>query len=298
MSMRRVGFAALGDLWSILAALVYVMAASPALAGPFDDAMAAFEKGDYATALKLFQPLADQGDAGAETQLGLMYDLGLGASQDYAQAMSLFHKAADQGDANAQENLGEMYFFGNGVAPDYALAAKWYLRAANQGDAIALYKLGLMYAKGQGVPQDNVQAYRWLSQAVPRYPAGKDRDDATTALNVVAKNMTPAEIAEAQKPMPAVLDGDIIGTWEIQVNGGRWVWEIDPDSTYKFHSEAPDGAPPHSGAFSASGGHWSLQATNGYSDSGTYTVQALDSLVITGRLGTGTWHRSRSATNN
>ncbi len=282
----------------VLAVLVCVTAPSAAMAGPYDDAMAAFEKGDYATALKLFQPLADQGDAGAQTQLGLMYDLGLGVSQDYARAMSLFHEAADQGDVTAQQDLGEMYFFANGVAQDYALAAKWYLRSANQGDAIALYKLGLMYAKGQGVPQDNVQAYRWLNQAVSRYPAGKDRDDATTALNVVAKTMTPAEIAEAQKPMPAVIDGDITGTWEIPVNGGRWVWEIDPDGTYRFHSEASDGAPSHSGTFSASGGHWSLQATNGYSDGGSYTVQAPDSLVITGRLGTGTWHRSPGATNN
>ena len=280
------------------ATLVYVMAVSPALAAPFDDAMAAFDRGDYATALKLFEPLADQGDIGAQVQLGLMYDMGLGVTQDYGKAVSLFRKAADQGDGIAQQDLGEMYFYGNGVAQDYALAAKWYLRSADQGNAISLYKLGLMYAKGQGVPQDYVQAYKWLNQAVLRYPAGKDRDDATTALNVVAKNMSPAEIAEAQKPLPAIVDGDTVGTWQIPVNGGRWVWEIDADGTYKFHSEASDGAAPHAGTFSASGGHWSLQATNGYSDGGTYTVQAPDSLIITGRLGTGTWHRSPSATNN
>lgn len=89
----------------------------------------------------------------------------------------------------------------------------------------------------------------------------------------------------------AVLDQDTIGTWEIPVNPGRWVWEIGPRGTYEFHSEAPDGAAPHAGKFSASGGVWSLQATNGYTDGGTYVFQPPDTLVATGRLGTAAWHR-------
>ena len=282
----------------LTAGLACLLAAPAVLAGPLEDGMDAYDKGDYATALKLFQPLADQGDAGGETELGLMYNFGMGVPQDYAKAVTLFSKAADQGDAIAQQDLAEMYFFGNGVAQDYPLAAKWYLRSANQGNAISLYKLGLMYAKGQGVPQDNVQGYRLLTEAMSRYPAGKDRDDATNAVNVVAKHMTPAEIAEAQKPLPAIVDGDIVGTWQIPVTGGRWVWEIDADGTYKFHSEASDGAAPHSGSFTASGGRWSLQATSGYSDGGSYSFQGLDALVATGRLGTGTWHRLASAANN
>jgi TPR repeat protein len=282
----------------ILVALLWVMAASPVAADPYDDGMTAFKKGDYSNAIKLFEPLADEGDSRAEIQLGVIYYLGLGTPQDYAKAAMLYRKAADQGNANAQQDLAELYFFGDGVAQDYGLAAKWYLRAANQGNAISLYKLGLMAAKGQGVPQDNVQAYRWLKEAVSRYPAGADRDSATTALNAVGKNLTAAELAEAQRPIPVAIDADTVGTWEIQANGGKWVLDIDADGTYKFHSEAPDGVAPHVGTFSANEGHWSLQATNGYSDGGSYTFQPPDSLVMSGRLGTGTWRRSASATSN
>jgi TPR repeat protein len=281
-----------------LVAVLCAMAASPVAADPFGDAMAAFNKSDYANAIKLFEPLADQGDPRAEIQLGIIYYLGLGTSKDSAKAAMLYRKAADQGNAIAQQDLAELYFFGDGVAQDYGLAAKWYLRAANQGNAISLYKLGLMAAKGQGIPQDNVQAYRWLKEAVSRYPSGTDRDSAMTALNVVGKNLTAAELAEAQRPIPLAIDADTVGTWEIQANGGRWILEIDADGTYKFHSEAADGVAPHAGTFSANEGRWSLQATNGYSDGGSYTFQPPDSLVMSGRLGTGTWRRSASATSN
>lgn len=95
----------------------------------------------------------------------------------------------------------------------------------------------------------------------------------------------------------ADVDPNTVGRWELAVNGGRWVWEIDPNGTYKFHSEAPDGVAPHVGTFSASGGVWSLQATNGYTDSGTYSFQPPGSLVVTGHLGTATWLHPANAAN-
>ena len=58
---------------------------------------------------------------------------------------------ADQGDAYAQYNLGLMYATGQGVTQDFTQAAAWYCKAADQGDAYAQYNLGLMYAAGQGV---------------------------------------------------------------------------------------------------------------------------------------------------
>jgi TPR repeat protein len=68
--------------------------------------MAALQRGDYAMAMRLIRPLAEQGDAGAQTDLGVIYDTGLGVPQDYAQAVVWYHKAADQGDAGALFNLG------------------------------------------------------------------------------------------------------------------------------------------------------------------------------------------------
>jgi uncharacterized protein len=84
--------------------------AGSASAGPSEDAGAAYNKGDYATALRLVRPLAERGHATAQNNLGFMYDKGQGVPQDYAAAMGWYRKAAEQGDANAQYNLGSLYY--------------------------------------------------------------------------------------------------------------------------------------------------------------------------------------------
>ena len=68
----------------------------------------AFERGDYATALREWTPLAEQGDADAQYNLGLMYEQGWGVSQDYRTAVKWYTLAAEQGDAYAQTNLKEI----------------------------------------------------------------------------------------------------------------------------------------------------------------------------------------------
>ena len=89
-----------------LAAIILVLSfAAPVAAGPFEDAAAAYGRGDYATALQLFRPLADQGNAGAQFNLGVMYAKDQGVPQNYAEAVRWYRLAADQGDANAQNNL-------------------------------------------------------------------------------------------------------------------------------------------------------------------------------------------------
>ena len=87
---------------------------------------AAFEAGDYATALKEWRPLAEQGDAIAQYYLGLMYATGQGVPLNYETAMKWYTLAADQGDADAQCNLGLMYATGQGVPQNYETAVKWY----------------------------------------------------------------------------------------------------------------------------------------------------------------------------
>jgi TPR repeat protein len=88
------------------------------------------------------------------------YDTG-----DYSLALDEFTPLAEQGDASAQYNLGEMYRRGDGVPQDFATAMKWYTLAAEQGNASAQYTLGLMYYNGQGVPQDYVYAQMWWNIA-------------------------------------------------------------------------------------------------------------------------------------
>ncbi len=67
----------------------------------------------------------------------MMYTEGQGVRQDYQQAFAWYQKAAEQGNAGAQNNLGLMYYNGKGVEQDYIKALEWYQKAAEQGDAKA-----------------------------------------------------------------------------------------------------------------------------------------------------------------
>jgi hypothetical protein len=93
------------------------------------------------------------------------------------------------------------------------------------------------------------------------------------------------------------VDPAVVGTWEFPMNPGRWVWEIAANGTYEFHTEAPDGAPSHAGSFVANGGTWTLLSIAGYADTdgGTYLMQGPNTMVMTGKLGTGAWQRITSA---
>ena len=130
--------------------VVLVCASSAARADDYEDGAAAARHGDYATALKLLSPLAQNGHATAQYNLGEMYYNGNGVAQDYKEAMKWYRLAADQGLAGAQNILGYMYFIGRGVTQDYNEAVKWYRLAADQGLAGAQYFTGLLYYKGRG----------------------------------------------------------------------------------------------------------------------------------------------------
>jgi TPR repeat protein len=84
---------------------------------------------------------------------------------DFKEAVRWYRMAAEQGEAKAQFNLGVMYAKGQGVPQDFKEAMQWYYLAAMQGDADAQHNLGVMYAKGEGVPQDYVLAYMWFNLA-------------------------------------------------------------------------------------------------------------------------------------
>ncbi len=165
----------------------------------FNAGVTAYKLGDYATALREWRPLAKQGNAKAQYNLGHMYRYGLGVPQDDAEAWGWWRKAAWQGNAGAQSNLGVMYRKGQGVPQDDAEAVGWWRKAAEQGHATAQYNLGFMYGKGLAVPQDYVQVNMWFNLAASRFPPGEDRDRVVKNRDIIAKMMTPAQISEAQK---------------------------------------------------------------------------------------------------
>ena len=104
-----------GMVISILIAVIAAMGSVPVNAGSFEDAVAAHEEGDYLTAYALWLPLAQQGNAAAQFNLGNMFRNGNGVRQDLVEANRWYKKAAEQGHAWAQTNLGAMYANGLGV---------------------------------------------------------------------------------------------------------------------------------------------------------------------------------------
>ena len=119
---------------SIILALGFVVAGGVAAVGQdFEKGAAAAQSGDFATALKEWQPLAEQGHADAQYNLGMIYQNGYGVIQDYAEAVRWYRLAAEQGFANAQNNLGVTYETGQGVLQNNILSHMWYNIASENG---------------------------------------------------------------------------------------------------------------------------------------------------------------------
>ena len=183
----------------LLTLLFSISMAVTACEKQFEDAVATYQRGDYAKAYLLFKPTAEKGDASAQYALGVMYANGQGVPQDYTEAVKWYRRAAEQGDAMAQYNLGVMYDNGQGVPQDYTEAVKWYRKAAEQGEAQAQVNLGVMYYNGHGVPQDYVLAHMWFNLAFSPASKGEEREMAGENRDIVASKMTPAQIAEAER---------------------------------------------------------------------------------------------------
>ena len=152
----------------------------------------AYDMGDYETALTEWQPLADEGLAGAQFGIGLLYANGFGVPLDDDQALKWYSLAAEQGLGAAQCNLAVMHANGWGVPQSSEEAFKWYSLAAEQGVVPAQVNLAKMYSGGYGVELDNVQSLKWHDIAIKigdNMPTSR-RDD-------VARAMSAEEVAQA-----------------------------------------------------------------------------------------------------
>jgi uncharacterized protein len=174
--------------------LLTLLAGTPAFSADFQKGLTALKSGDFVTAVREWRPLAKQGNANAQSYLGVMYENGLGVLQDYKTAVKWYRLAAEQGDASAQTNLGVMYSNGTGVLQDYKTAVKWYRLSAEQGNAGAQNNLGTMYDNGTGVLQDYVRAHMWFNIA-----ASSGNTNAPKNRDIVAKRMNSNQIETAQK---------------------------------------------------------------------------------------------------
>jgi TPR repeat protein len=208
-----------------------------AAARPLQDAQAASDHGDYARAVGLLRPLADQGDPAAQGKLAGLEALGLGVPADAAQALVLarrsfaagsaegaavlveicslqlggtagdctkaadFYRARAQGgDVTAVDSLASLYDEGKEVPRDETEAFRWYLKAAQAGDYNAQAKVGSAYALGKGAPHDPALAYAWLDLAVATAKDGakENLDDVALARDAAAADLTAADKVRAR----------------------------------------------------------------------------------------------------
>ncbi|MDH2344384.1 tetratricopeptide repeat protein [Bradyrhizobium sp. SSUT77] len=145
----------------ILVLLVTLTPAIPAHAQSFRQGVSAFQRQDYVTASRIFIPLAERGNAAAQSYLGFLFETGRGVPQNYTEA------------------------------------AMWYRRAAEQGDSRAQYSLGLLYDRGFGVPRDIVEASKWLNLSTAAAPRPA-REARARIRDAVTTKMTRGEVAQAR----------------------------------------------------------------------------------------------------
>jgi TPR repeat protein len=121
--------------------------------------------------------------------------------QSYVEALKWYRLAADQGQAFAQTRLGVLYEYGHGVRQNYAEALTWYRLAADQGRAEAQFFLGNMYVKGQGVPEDYVLAHMWFTLAAAKGDEGAKEGRNMLAEHMTAAQIAEAQrLASEWKP--------------------------------------------------------------------------------------------------
>ncbi|MBL29214.1 MAG: hypothetical protein CMM50_16910 [Rhodospirillaceae bacterium] len=199
-----------------------------------DEGVSAYQAGAFDDARKIWEPLAEAGDADAQAWMGALYANGEGVESDRSVAFAWYLRSAENGNVLAMNNVGAMYAQGQGVSKDETAAAQWLEKAAEAGDSYAQFnfavmltkgqgveqdvaaaaewyrrasenghypsqsRLGYMYAKGLGVEQDNIQAFVWLSLA-GQHGIGT----ALVELEELVKDMTPQEKAQAVDAMNA-----------------------------------------------------------------------------------------------
>ncbi|MFL6740488.1 MAG: SPOR domain-containing protein [Sphingomicrobium sp.] len=135
--------------------------AAPLSAQSVGAGIEAWQKADYATAVSIWRPLAEQGDADAQFNLGQAYRLGRGVPIDLGAAQIWFERAATKGHTDAQTTLG-LLLFQNG---NHTGALRWLKAASDKGEPRAMLVYGTALFNGDSVAQDPVQGYAYISRA-------------------------------------------------------------------------------------------------------------------------------------
>ena len=224
----------------LVAAAILGAMAAPLSAQSVKAGIEAWQRADYASAVAIWRPLAEKGDADAAFNLGQAYRLGRGVPTNLAAAQTWFERAAEKGHVDAQATLG-LLLFQNGNQAD---GLKWLKAAAEQGEPRALLVYGTALFNGDGVTQDPILGYAYVSRAAAQglAPAKEtltqldkilpleDRKKGVALALAKAKSAPPptskpakakpklAQTAELKAPAPSkIARAPATGNWRIQL---------------------------------------------------------------------------------
>ena len=127
-----------------------ILSSSMSSADVFVAGLNAIDRSHYASAYRSFKPLAENGIAEAQNNLGFLYQNGFGVKRNYNTAIKWYELAADQGLPEAQHNMGMLNYWGYGLSQSYSHARRWFTKSANQGLSVSHYMIGLIFFKGEG----------------------------------------------------------------------------------------------------------------------------------------------------
>lgn len=232
----------------------------------FQEGVAAYDKGDFTTAFKIWLPLAQQSDLAAMRNVALMLRKGEGTARDPKRALWFYEEAGSKGFALAQVNAAFMHLEGDGVPKNLEAAAFWFHSAALAGSPIAQYNLAVMYEGGTGVKKDVARALGWYALAaragskpaidrlavlVPALEGPKVPERTEKPAVEIAPAPPPADLQTPKTPEPGgVPSATAASTADSTQEATPAVQEpatpapVQPETVRKEGSVAPEPLPP------------------------------------------------------
>ena len=159
-------------------------------------ARSAYEAGDYAKALQIFEQLSQAGDSQAQYDLSLMYLQGIGANKNLEKGWTWMNRAADGGNVQAMLELAVRYQKSASLENAEQMAFLWFQRAAMAGSAAGQYNLAHLYEDGNQTPVDLVQAFVWMTLS---NKSGNPM--AATEAKQLRSKLSPAELEMAEEKL-------------------------------------------------------------------------------------------------
>ena len=180
------------NLYKIFGFLFFLACEPSAFAASLEKGMTAIKNRNFSAAFAHLEPLAKDGDAVAQYNLGVMHIRGLGTKKNGKVAIKWLTLAANQENFLAQYFLGYIYEHGKSVQKNYKAASVFYKQAAKQGHPSAQTNLGALYYFGHGVKQNNILAHFWWTIASSKVE-GADRNK-----KMIEGKMTADELSQSE----------------------------------------------------------------------------------------------------